>query len=129
MTGVSIPKRSGWVTFAALIMYLVGGLLLLLSLVELFNSAWLKDISTGLFGQHFTTWGFVDLGLAIIAFVAGYSILYGGKLGYWIGIFAAIFSAIRWFFYIPFVPFAAILVIALDVLIIYGLSSNKDYFD
>ena len=122
-------KRPGLVTFASIMMFIVGGLLLVWSIEEFSNAAWLKEVSFGLFGGQFATWAIIDLILAVVALVAGYSIWNGGKFGWWIGMIMAIISAVRWFFYIPWVPFAALIVIAIDVMIIYGLSAHSEYFD
>jgi hypothetical protein len=122
-------KRPGWVTFAAIMMFLAGGLLLVWSIEEFSNASWLKEISTGLLGQQFTIWAIIDLILGIAALAAGYSIWRGGGFGWWFGVLVAVFSAIRWFFYLPFQPWAALLVIAIDIMIIYALTANKEYFD
>ena len=122
-------KRPGLVTFASIMMFIVGGFLLVWSIEEFLNATWLADVSFGLFGRQFLIWAFIDFILAIVAFVAGYSIWQGGKFGWWVGMIAAIISAVRWFFYIPWVPFAALVVITINVLIIYGLSSHSEYFD
>jgi len=66
--------------------------------------------------------------LALVAFGAGYSIWQDGKLGFWTGMIAAILSAVRAFFFIPWIPLGALIVIVIDLLIIYGLSSNSEYF-
>ena len=66
--------------------------------------------------------------IALIAFGAGYSIWQGGKFGFWVGMLAAIFSAVRAFFFIPWIPFGAVIIIVIDLLIIYALSSDAEYF-
>ena len=121
--------RPGLVTFASIMMFIAGGLFLVWSIEEFSNAAWLRDVSFGLFGQQFFIWAIIDFILAIVAFAAGYSIWQGGKFGWWVGIIVAVISAIRWFFYIPWQPIATLVVITIDVLIIYGLSSHSEYFD
>ena len=37
-------------------------------------------------------------------------------------------SAIRWFFMLPVLPVAAVVIILVDVLILYGLLANPEYF-
>jgi hypothetical protein len=44
------------------------------------------------------------------------------------GVAFACVGIIRWLFYIPVSPLLAIAIIALDVLIIYGLVKDSDYF-
>jgi len=122
-------KRPGLVTFASIMMFIAGGLLLVWSIEEFANAAWLKDVSFGLFGQQFIIWAVADLILAIVALVAGYSIWQGGRFGWWIGMIVAVIGAMRWFFYMPWAPLAALVGITIDVLIIYGLSTHQEYFD
>jgi len=127
MTEMTI-KRTGWVIFAAMVMFMAGALNLIWALEEFSGAAWLKGFSTGDFGTQFTVWAIADLILALVAFGAGYSIWQGGKLGFWTGMIAAILSAVRAFFFIPWIPLGALIVIVIDLLIIYGLSSNSEYF-
>ena len=124
----TISKRPGWITFAAVVMFMAGALNLVWAIEEFSGAAWLKNLSTGDFGTQYTVWAIVDLVIALLVFGAGYSIWQGGKFGFWVGIVAAIFSAVRAFFYIPWVPFAAVIIIFIDLLIIYGLSSDAEYF-
>jgi hypothetical protein len=41
---------------------------------------------------------------------------------------SAIFSAVRWLFFLPIALIAAVVFIAIDILIIYGLVANEEYF-
>ncbi len=122
-------KRPGWVTFAAIMMFIVGGFALLAGISELTNSSWVKDVSMGFLGGNLFWMGIIDLILALAFFYAGYDTLKGGGFGYVWGIVFAIFSCIRWFFYIWGAPVMGITVILIDILIIYGLVSNEDYFN
>jgi hypothetical protein len=110
-------------------MFLVGGLHLIWSIEGFVDAAWLRDIRTGLLGDQLIIWAIIDLVLAVVAVIAGYSIWQGGKFGWWVGMIAAMISAFRWFFYIPWLPIAALTVIAIDILIIYGLAKYEDWFD
>ena len=53
----------------------------------------------------------------------------GGEVGRIIGIVIAAVSAVRWFFYLPYAPIAALVIIAIDILIIYALVAHSEYFD
>jgi hypothetical protein len=121
-------KRTGWVTFAAMVMFVAGALNLVWAIEEFSGAAWLNNLSSGDFGTQYTVWAIIDLVMALVAFGAGVSIWQGGKFGFWVGMIAAILSVVRAFIYIPWFPFAAILVIVIDLLIIYALSSDAEYF-
>jgi hypothetical protein len=111
-----------------MVMFVVGAMNLIWAIEEFSGAAWLKNISTADFGTQFTVWAIVDLILAIVAFGAGYSIWQGGKFGFWVAMVVSILSIGRAFLYIPWIPFGALIVIVIDLLIIYALSSSAEYF-
>ena len=113
----------GLVTFAAMMMFLLGGFQIAWTFVEFLNAAWY-----GSFGGHPWLWAILDAVFALAALYAGFNILAGGRFGQVFGLLVAGLSAIRWFFVIPAVPWVAIVIIAIDVLIIYGLVSHAEYF-
>jgi hypothetical protein len=128
---VVTPRRPGLVTFAAVITFISALSYGLISLIEFSNSTWFVTTAYGtysLFSSHYLWWGIFDAAIAILAIVAGVSILRGGVFGFMMGFIGASFSAIRWLFYIPSDPWLALTFIALDGLVIYALASSIDYF-
>jgi len=123
-----LTRRPSLVTFAAIMMFVVAGFQIVFAFSEFFNATWLLSTTYGTFGGYLWLWGILDLLLAFIPLYAGYDLLQGGQFGFIVGIVISGFSAIRWFFYIPAAPFLAIVMIAVDILIIYGLVSSADYF-
>jgi hypothetical protein len=123
-----LTRRPGIVTFAAIMMFIAGGFELVVAISEFAHAAWLTTSVYGNFGGYLWLWGIVDLIVAGALFYAGYDILRGGQFGFLMGVVVAAVSAIRWFFYIPAEPFLAVVVIAVDILIIFGLTSNSEYF-
>jgi len=120
--------RPGLVTFAAIMLFLLGGFQLMYALIEFSRATWVAINVEGTFGGQLWVWGIFDLLFAIVAFAAGADLLRGGTFGRVAGIVIAAISALRWFFYIPAQPWTAIVVIAIDVLVLYGLATNEDYF-
>jgi hypothetical protein len=121
--------RPGLITFAAIIMFVVGGFHILLAMSEIARIAWVTsrpDIEV-LIVQTLVVWGVVDLVIGLIALYGGGSILRGGRFGWIVGYTFAALGAIRWLFYIPVTPVLAIVIIVLCVLIIYGLATHSDY--
>jgi hypothetical protein len=55
--------------------------------------------------------------------------LRGGTYGLIVGYLFAVVGAIRWLFVIPAAPVLAVVVIALCVMVIYGLAKHSDYFE
>src|SRR5215208_224209 len=121
--------RSGLVTFAAIMMFTLGGFHVLLAISEFANSTWvLSRLDIELLIPSLILWGFIDLLIGLIAVYAGRSILSGGKFGWFMGYTFATVGIIRWLFYIPVAPVLAVAVIVLGMLVIYGLVKHTDYF-
>ena len=122
-------KRPGMVTFAAIMMLMLGGFSIVWAIEEFANAAWLNNAQLGLFSTTMFYWAISDLVVAAIAILAGLDIWRGGNVGRWTGIVIAVFSAIRAFFYLPLAPIAALIIIAIDIFVIYGLSTHAEYFE
>jgi hypothetical protein len=130
-TGVA--RRPGLVTFSAIMLFLAAGFSVVWAILEFSGAPWVRNAYNAYgytnFSSYLWLWGFLDLIVAAIAIYAGVDVLRGGPFGLIIGLCIAGFSALRWFFYLPVAPWLAVTVIAIDVLVIYGLVTNADYFD
>ena len=121
-------KRPGLVSFVALMMILVGGLGIVTAAQEFSGATWLEDVVFGLFGRSMVTWGIIDVIIAVASLVAGIGIWRGSQVGRWIGIVFAMIGIIRWSFFLPFEPVAALIVIGIDLLVLYGLTEYEAFF-
>jgi hypothetical protein len=122
-------RRPDLVTFAAIIMFALGGFHVLLAISEFANSTWvLSRLDIELFIPILFIWGVIDLLIGAIALYAGFSILSGGTFGWIMGVTFATVGMVRWLFYIPVAPVLAVAVIVLAMLVIYGLVKHSDYF-
>ena len=120
LTGMGRP---GLVTFAAVMLFALGGFHILLAVSEFARSTWvLSRLDIELFIPILVVWGILDLIIGALALYAGFSILRGGVFGFLAGLGFAMLGVIRWLFYIPVSPVLAVVIIALDVLVIYGLT-------
>ena len=126
---VWVDKRPGLVTFAAIMMLIVGSFQVLVAISELVNSTWLLNLTSDWVGARLLFWGLVDIGVAALALYAGVDILRGGRLGLVLGYLFAGLGVLRWLLYVTATPVLAVVIIALDVLVIYGLAHNSDYFE
>ena len=125
---MSKSQRPGMVTFAGIVMFLVAGFHGLIAISEFTHSDWLADIPLGLFSSSYLLWGFIDAILALIAIYTGYAILKGNLTGRYLGYAVAVLSAMRWFMILPAAPVMGLIIIVLDIIVLYGLSSNDTYF-
>jgi hypothetical protein len=114
------------VTFAAVVIFIVAGLEALTGLLAFMGTGWWVTSTGDLVYTNFVFWGVVDLIVALIALYAGIDLLRGGSFGVGMGYLFAGLAAIRWLFVIPAAPVLAVVVIALCVMVIYGLAKYSD---
>src|SRR5215216_4866862 len=127
---LSTMSRPGLITFAAVMMFALGGFHVLLAISEFANSTWaLSRLDIVLFIQILIIWGIIDLIIGLIALFGGVSIFRGGDFGWVVGFVFATMAIIRWLFYIPVTPVLAVVVVVLNAFVIYGLGKHLDYFD
>lgn len=122
-------KRPGYVTFAAVLMFVVGGFHILMAISEYLNSFWLATGEFGWFGGSLLGWAIIDTVFAGIALLTGLLILQGQVSGGILGMVIAGLLVIRWLFYIPAAPVLAVVVIAINMLAIYGLAKEWEFFE
>ena len=119
--------RPALVTFAAILLFMLGGFELLVAITEFFKYAFgtLPPVAEA---NYSIFWGILDVLYGVVLIYAAYALLQGQAVGRLVGLIVAVFAAIRWFFYLWYVPWAAALVIGICLLIIYGLVRHEDYF-
>jgi hypothetical protein len=117
---------SGWaiggITFAATMLVLIGIFQAIAGLVAIFDDDFYVVTQNYTFDLDTSAWGWIHLLLGIILVLVGYFLFAGAA---WAGVTAivlAVLSAVANFFFIPYYPFWAILVIALDVWVIWALT-------
>jgi hypothetical protein len=122
-------RRPGILTFAAVMMFVVAGFEALAALLAFTGTGWWVTDAGNLVYVNFVFWGVLDTIIALIALYAGIDILRGGAYGLIVGYLFAVVGAIRWLLVIPAAPVLAVVVIALCVMVIYGLAKYSDYFE
>ena len=113
---------AGGAIFAATIMIMVGIFQALAGIAAIANDEFFVVTRNYTFDLDVTAWGWIHLILGIVVALAGFYLLMGRA---WAGIVAitlAVFSAISQFFFIPYYPWWALLIIALDVFVIWALT-------
>jgi hypothetical protein len=119
-------RRPALVTFAALLLFLLGGFQLIVAVTEFFRYAF--GTLPPLAGNYNIFWGALDVLYALVLIYAAYALLQGQAVGRLVALIVAIFAAIRWSFYLWYAPWAAVVVIGICVLIIYAMTASDDYF-
>ena len=120
------PEVSGWavggLVFAASIMTLVGVFQIIAGLVALFNDEFYVVARNYTFDLDVSAWGWIHLIIGILFLAAGFG-LFSRKT--WAGVTAimlAMLSALANFFFIPYYPIWALVVIGLNVWVIWSLT-------
>ena len=112
---------SGWLTFAASMLGLVGILSVIDGIVALSKSRFYVADATYVFSD-LRTWGWITLIIGAIAILAAGGILAGSQWARWFGMFAAGLNAIGLFSFAPGYPLWTLIIFACDVLVIYALA-------
>ena len=127
-------RGTGWIVFAGILMILAGGNMAINGLWALDSSSQIEENfgDTLLFSSsNLDTWGWIYLIVGAVVVVAGIMVFFRVKFGMWVGIIAAVVQAFFAFFWIfsPYWP-GALVIIALDLLVLYALSSpvSEDYY-
>ena len=121
--------RPGWVTFGAILMFLVGAFSVVFAISTFSNASWISDFTIDVGSNRLWISGVIDLIIAAGCFAAGYSLLSGNKFGFYFAVIFAVASAFKWFFFIFWFPVMGVVYIAIDALIIYSMARSADYFD
>jgi hypothetical protein len=114
----------GFVLFAAVMMLMVGIFQAFDGLVALFNDTFYVATRKYVFQFDATTWGWIHLIGGIVVALAGWGLLSGRTWARVVAITVAVLSAIANFLWIPYYPFWALTIIALDVLVIWAVAAH-----
>lgn len=111
----------GTAIFAGIVMVIIGVFQVLDGIIALVDDDYYVVTPNYTYEFDITVWGWIHLIIGIILIAAGLSIVKGFLWARIVGIAVVALSAIANFFFIPYYPFASILIIAIDVLIIWAL--------
>jgi hypothetical protein len=112
---------SGWLTFAASMLGLVGILSVIDGIVALSKARFYVAGATYVFSD-LRTWGWITLIIGVICILAAGGILAGSQWARWFGMIAAGLSAIGMFGFAPAYPLWTLLIFACNILVIYALA-------
>jgi hypothetical protein len=125
-------RRSGWLTFSAVVLIIAGIMRLIDAIWALgYKGALPENLQGALLGHNLHTYGWVWLVTGIILILAGALVTGPGdrpsaEISRWIGIVAAALGAISAMFVVPYYPVWAVIYIAIAFMVIYGLSAHYD---
>jgi len=125
-----MPRReesvSGWATggivFAACLLCLIGAFQVIAGLAAIINDDFFVVARNYTFDLDTSLWGWIHLVLGAVLLVTGWGLFSRRP---WAGVTAiclAMLSAVMNFFFIPYYPWWALVVIALDIWVIWALT-------
>ena len=116
------PWAHGIVVFAGVAMIVGGAFEALEGLAGIVNDKYLVVVPNYIYAFDLTVWGVVHLLVGLALVVIGVSLLRGQTWARVAGMIAAVVSAILNFVWLPISPLWAIIVIAVDMLVIWALA-------
>ena len=117
-----MQKGLGWILFAWIMLLTAGVLNILRGIAALDKTSFWTDYGSVYVYGSLRTWGWILLIWGVLLVLAAVSVWKGGGFGRWIGIFAAALNLFFQFMFLPAYPFWALTIMALDIMVIYGLA-------
>jgi hypothetical protein len=115
-------EQFGWALFAVVTLILVGGFQIINGLIAFFRSGTYQVGRSSLaVNVDYTTWGWVHVILGALALIAAMGLLRGAMWARILGVVLCAISAIVYMAFARAFPALAIVVIAVDILVIYAL--------
>jgi hypothetical protein len=116
-------QRSGWVTFAGVMLLIAGVLNVIYGIAAIGDSKFFINDSKYIL-SNLNTWGWITLIIGVIQLFAAFSLWSGNLYGRIIGIGAAGLSAIAALLSIPAYPFWSLAIFAIDIVIIHQIATR-----
>jgi len=110
----------GLVLFAGVLLLVVGFWNLIYGIAAIAQSHVFVANAHYVFG-NLRTWGWITLILAALQILAGIGVMTGNQVARWAGIVLVGLNAIDQMFFIPAYPFWSLMIIAADIVALYGL--------
>ncbi len=113
---------SGWIVYSWIMLIVAGTFAIIDGIVAISRASFFHDYGAHYVASSLSTWGWLQLIVGIVAVAAAFGVMSGRQWGRWTGIVIAALQLFVQIFWIPIVPFWALTIIVLDILVIYGLS-------
>src|SRR3954453_5453099 len=113
------------VAFAATMMLMIGGFQVIIGLAAILNDDYFVRVRGYAFNLDITAWGWIHLILGLGLIAAGIGLFSRAVWAGVVALFLVVLSAIDNFFFIPYQPFWALLLIAIDIWVIWSLTRPR----
>src|SRR5436305_5591356 len=113
----------GLVLFASVLLVIVGCFNLIYGIAAIANSHVFTANAHYVFG-NLRTWGWITLIIGAVQLLAAAGVAAGNPLARWFAVVVLGLNAIDQMFFIPAYPFWSLMIIAVDVVALYGLCAQ-----
>jgi hypothetical protein len=110
----------GLVYFAAIVLLVLGFFNMIYGIAAIANSHVFTANAQYVIGD-LRAWGWITLILSVLQLIAAAGVLAGNQLARWFAVAVVGLNAIDMMFFVPAYPFWALMIIAVDVVALYGL--------
>jgi len=118
------PWAIGITVFAAAMLIMAGGCQFFLGLAGVVNDEVFARLGSYLFRFDTTVWGWIHMLLGVLFVIIGWLVLKGASWAIWTAVGLAVLNGLLNFLWLPSQPFWAIVLIAIDVLVIWALATT-----
>ncbi len=116
---------SGWVIFAAIVMFTIGAVDIIQGIAALAkDEIYLVTDSGLLVTTNFTTWGWALIIWGIVLILAGAALFAGKEWGRWFAIVALVVNMIGQIAWFPAYPLWSLVAIGLGIAVLYALTAG-----
>ena len=110
----------GLIFFATILLFVIGFFNLIYGIAAIANSHVFVVNAHYVFG-NLRTWGWITLIIGALQLLAAAGVVAGNQWARWFGVAVLGLSAVDQMFFIPAYPFWSLMIIAVDVVALYGL--------
>ena len=116
------PVRQGYglIIFASVLLVIIGCFNVIYGIAAIAHSHVFVGNAHYVFG-NLRTWGWITLIIGVLQLLAAAGVLAGNQLARWFAVAVLGLNAIDMMFFLPAYPFWSLVIIAVDVVALYGL--------
>ncbi|MFI6844349.1 hypothetical protein OG535_38190 [Kitasatospora sp. NBC_00085] len=118
------PFATGWTVFAAVLMIFGGAMAIFEGIAAIAKDDLIVVTRNYTYQMNTTGWGWIHLILGIIIVLAGVALFTGAVWARAVGVVVAGLAMIANFLWLPYYPFWAIVLIAIDIFVIWALCAG-----
>ena len=118
--GYDEERGSGWVTFAGVLLLIVGTLNIIEGIAAIDKASFFVA-NTHYIAGDLSAWGWTVLFIGIAEVLIGLGVMARNQFARWAGVTVLGLNAIAQLMFIPAYPFWSLAIFSLDILAIYGL--------